>query len=136
MHLSSYSSPHHVSKFEASGPQNKVGKENRQHASGSSGKRIDSENWVQRSMSRFELLLPCHVFLASHESRLTVSKPGRSWKCALGSPQLRRTRRVLNQQNSRTAFSANYRVPLANELHHELEGFNTRLVVPEEIWSG
>ena len=38
LHLSSYSSPHHVSKFEASGPQKKVGKENRQHASVSSGR--------------------------------------------------------------------------------------------------
>ena len=28
--------------------------------------------------------LPFHVFLASHESRLTVSKPGRSQKCELG----------------------------------------------------
>ena len=28
--------------------------------------------------------LPFHVFSASHESRLTVSKPGRSEKCALG----------------------------------------------------
>ena len=30
--------------------------------------------------------LPLHVFLASHESRLTVSRPRRSWKCALGTP--------------------------------------------------
>ena len=27
---------------------------------------------------------PFHVFLASHESRLTASKPGRSWEAALG----------------------------------------------------
>ena len=29
-------------------------------------------------------ILPSHVFLASHKNRLTVSKPRRSWKCALG----------------------------------------------------
>ena len=52
LHFSSYSSPHHVSKFEASGPQKKVGKENRQHASVSSGKGSTLRVGCKGSMSQ------------------------------------------------------------------------------------
>ena len=51
-------------------------------------------------------MLPFTVFFASHESRLTVSKPGRSQKCALGARNFSEQCGVQNHQNSRAAYSA------------------------------
>ena len=52
--------------------------------------------------------LPFHVLSASHESRLTVSKPGRSQlsEVRLEGPQLLRTMRGQNTPIARAAYSA------------------------------
>ena len=59
---------------------------------------------MQVHVSRFELLLPFHVFLASHESRLTVTKPG--LEVRFGAPQFLRTWRGPNHPRPRAACSA------------------------------
>ena len=48
-----------------------------------------------------------HVFLASHESRLTVSKPRTLLTVRFGGPQLLRTWRGKNHHCARAAYSAN-----------------------------
>ena len=73
--------------------QKKVGKENGQRLI---GKRIDSENWVQGHVSRFELLVLCRMVLGSHENRLAVSKTKTLLEVRFGDPQLFRTWRGPN----------------------------------------
>ena len=97
LHLSSYTSPLQVSKVSSiSGPQNKVGKENPATRIRLFGKRIDSENWVQGSMSQ-DLSCFC-LFMCSWRLTKVILRGQNqdALRRVLGSPQLLSTWRGPN----------------------------------------
>ena len=91
LHLSSYASPDRVSSIWTTDSKRQGKRATRIRLT---GKRIGPEDWVQGSLSQgLSCFCLLHLYLASQKKRVAASKPGRSKKCVVGSPQLLRTMR-------------------------------------------